>query len=129
MRGAAIGDLRFPEQREVVQRVEPAPEVADGEVEVTVDDLLFEEGRRQLGELEVQPLVAGPQARDGQGDLLVGQRVDLAEQTDVEGARQGAVDVLDLEAESFGGGQQSPGGLEELTALLREGEAGAAAMA
>ncbi|MNP59215.1 hypothetical protein D3C76_1541960 [compost metagenome] len=73
--------------------------------------------------------MAGAQAGDGQGDLLVGQRVDLAEQADVEGARQGSVDVLDLEAESLGGRQQPPCCIEELAAFLREREAGAAPMA
>ena len=56
-------------------------------------------------------------------------RVHLPEQADVQGAAEGAVDLLHLDAEALGGAQQASRCLDELAALGRKREAGAAALA
>ncbi|MCY1439730.1 hypothetical protein D9M71_559780 [compost metagenome] len=77
MRGRAVGNLGFREQREIIDAGQAVPEVTDGQVDMAIDDFFFQQRRRQLGEVEVQPLVPRPQTGNGLADFPVRHRVDL----------------------------------------------------
>ncbi|MNK97639.1 hypothetical protein D3C87_1179830 [compost metagenome] len=129
MRGRAISDLGFREQREIIDAGQAMPEVTDGQVDMAVDDFFFQQRRRQFGEVEVQPLVPRPQTGNGLADFPVRHRIDLPQQADVDAARDFSVDVLHLDPETFGRRQQASGRVDELSAFGRYRKPAAPALA
>ncbi|MNI44710.1 hypothetical protein D3C73_990980 [compost metagenome] len=58
VRRGAVGDLGFLEQGVVIDVGQAVPKVTDGQVDMAVDDFLFQQGGRQFSEVEVQPLMS-----------------------------------------------------------------------
>ena len=125
----AVQHLALAKQRLVVQGRLVAGEIADGQLQLILQQAPFQLGGHGGEQFDLHRLVAPAKAPDGLCHLLQHGRRQPLGQTDMQAAEQLVGHALGLVLEGVDGREQPPGRRQHLLALGRQAKAGLAALA